>query len=360
MQGGWASSGGYEPGLVRDIHGYLVPWRRLALIDAGDPRILAAGAAFVTMEVLTRTPCEDGVNRFSRQDVVRILHLELRELAQWERAGLVTAREEYGFRELGELRTLRDLRARRISARKIRAALDAMHRSMGMRSALREVSPARGGAKLRFRHQGALLDPLTQQMVFDFEMNGARPELQMRPAGPSEAERRRTVQEMFLQAVRSEEREGTGEAIAIYHAILELRPQHAPTLINLGTIRYNQRDFPDAERLYRRATEADPTYALAFFDLGNVLDELQRLPEATLAYGRAVTLVPQYADAHYNLALALERQGQRRRALRHWLVYSRLDPTGPWSAHARKQARRTLKAEKLSIVSRRGRLVQAG
>ena len=31
-------------------------------------------------------------------------------------------------------------------------------------------------------------------------------------------------------------------------AILEIRPQHAPTLINLGTIQYNRREFEQAGR----------------------------------------------------------------------------------------------------------------
>jgi tetratricopeptide (TPR) repeat protein len=85
---------------------------------------------------------------------------------------------------------------------------------------------------------------------------------------------------------------------------------------------------------------------------------MQRLSDATQAYQRAIALVPHYADAHYNLALAYERQDQKRRALRHWLTYVRLDPSGPWSSHAREQARKILKSEKLSIVSRRGRLVK--
>jgi tetratricopeptide (TPR) repeat protein len=99
---------------------------------------------------------------------------------------------------------------------------------------------------------------------------------------------------------------------------------------------------------------------LAFFDLGNVLDELKRLPDAISAYQRAVVLVPQYADAHYNLALAYERQGHRRRALRHWLMYVRLDPVGPWANHAKAQAKKILSGERLRIVARGGRLVQAG
>jgi len=270
-------------------------------------------------------------------------------------------RESYTFSQLGQVRTLRDLRARRISTRKIRSAMDAMHRLFGVRCTLEETSPEGSGGRLRFRHGGSVVEPLTQQLAFDFASGVSGEPLEL--AGSAAAVHgRRTieVQEMFLQSVRLEENGDIEEAIKSYAAILALRPEHAPTLINLGTIHYNQRDFEQAERLYRQATEADPKYALAFFDLGNVLDEMGRLSEATSAYGRAVALVPHYADAHYNLALAFERQGQRRRALQHWLTYVRLDPVGPWSTHARNQAQRTLKAEKLSIVSRRGRLVQAG
>jgi hypothetical protein len=48
-----------------------------------------------------------------------------------------------------------------------------------------------------------------------------------------------------------------------------------------------------------------------------------------------------------------ERQGHRRRALRHWLTYVRLDPVGPWANHAKAQAKKILSStERLSIVSR--------
>ncbi len=299
----------------------------------------------------------DSVTQYSRQDAIRILHLEARQVVGWERAGLIPEKQGYGFEELGQLRTLRDLGARRISARSIRASLEAMQRVSGLRNALKEASAAGRGSRLRFRHAGGLVDPLTQQMAFDFELE---PGQQLQVVGTAiQVEGRQTaeVQEKFLQAVRMEEDpEKLPRAIEAYQAILAIRPEHAPALINLGTIHYNARSYELAETLYRRATEADPEYALAFFDLGNVLDEMKRLAEATEAYQRAVALVPQYADAHYNLALAYERQGQRRRALGHWLTYVRLDPVGPWSSHAKGQARKILKTEKLSIVSRRGRL----
>jgi tetratricopeptide (TPR) repeat protein len=287
------------------------------------------------------------------------LHLHPRQLVAWERAGLISPSEEYGFEQLGRLRTLRDLRATRISAKNIRASLDAMQRVAGMRNPLMEATAVRRGSRLAFRHGGALLDPMTQQLAFDFETSPTR-QLQVVPAGGTMTPARQAavVQEMFLQAVQMEEDAATVPvAMQMYETILGVRPEHAPSLINLGTIYYNQREFLQAETMYRRATVSDPEYALAFFDLGNVLDEMQRLAEATAAYQKAVALVPQYADAHYNLALAYERQGQRRRALRHWLTYVRLDPVGPWANHAQGQARKILSTEKLSIVSRRGRRV---
>ncbi len=291
---------------------------------------------------------------------MRILHLKISDLAAWERAGLMAQREQYSFDELGQLRTLRELRRRRVSTRRIRAGLDAMQRISGRRDGL--LNAIGSAAGLHFRHAGALLEPVTQQLAFDFEA-GMQRRLETVPQLRGDGLRRRSaeIQALFLRAVRLEEATETlTEAAEVYEAILRLEPAHASALINLGTIEYNRGAFGAAEGLYRRATEADPQYALAFFDLGNVLDEMQRVVEATAAYERAVELVPQYADAHYNLALAYERQGKRRRALRHWLTYVRLDPSGPWSAHARGQAKRTLRAEKLSIVSRRGRLVQAG
>jgi tetratricopeptide (TPR) repeat protein len=310
------------------------------------------------------------VTRYNRQDVVRILHLNARQLMSWERAGIISPKDQYSFEDLSQLRSLRDLQAHaartrtRISARSIRISIEAMQRVAGMKNPLLESSAVRRGSHLAFRLNGVLVDPLTQQMAFDFDATArSRREIvcSVEPGPQTPAQRNAALQEMFLHAVQLEEKAATiPQAASLYEAILALEPAHAPALINLGTIYYNMRQFDLAETLYRRATIADPDYALAFFDLGNVLDEMHHLDEATVAYQKAVALLPQYADAHYNLALAYERQGQKRRALRHWLTYVRLDPVGPWSSHAREQARKILKSEKLSIVSRRGRLVRAG
>jgi hypothetical protein len=73
-----------------------------------------------------------------------------------------------------------------------------------------------------------------------------------------------------------------------------------------------------------------------------------------------VELAPRYGDAHYNLALAFERKGERRAALRHWQAYVKLDKAGPWSDHARAQMRKLLDNEKLSISWRASGYVAPG
>jgi tetratricopeptide (TPR) repeat protein len=277
-------------------------------------------------------------------------------LTAWEQAGLIPANEQYSFEDLAQLRTLRALRATRITAKSIRESVEAMRRAAGMGNPFTESSAVGHGTRLSFRHNGALVDPVTRQLAFDFEA-GTRRQLSIVGSEGPEPD----PQELFQRAVRLEEVPATiSKAADLYRQILAMRPNYAAAAINLGTIHYNQREFTLAEQLYRRATEADPEYALAFFDLGNVLDELKRLPDAIAAYQRAIALVPQYADAHYNLALAYERQGHRRRSLRHWLTYVRLDPVGPWANHAKAQAKSILSSERLSIVSRAGRLVAAG
>jgi tetratricopeptide (TPR) repeat protein len=292
------------------------------------------------------------VTQYSREDVLRILRIRLKQLCSWERSGLVSESATYSFQDLVQLRKLRDLRATRLSVASIRASIHAMRQVSGVANPLLEAGAVRNGKGLAFRLSGAMMEPIARQFVFDFDSQRHSQLAEVSSAASHQAAREARVQGLFFEAVRMEERGKTQDAVAHYESILALDSSHAPACINLGTIQYNQRQFIEAESLYRRATIADPKYALAFFDLGNVLDELQRLPEAIAAYTTAICLVPHYGDAHYNVALAYERTGDRRAALRHWTTYIKLDPIGPWSNHARIQARKILEREKLAIVHR--------
>jgi len=299
------------------------------------------------------------VTSYSRQDVLRILQISSRQLQGWERADLIPQQQSYSFQDLGQLRTLRILREDDVSAASIRHSIVAMKAVAGMANPLLEATLVRTGTRLVFRHLGAMVDPIRRQLLFDFERLDHVGQAD-RPSAVSEPRPLRSpgsgvqhgVQDRFLAAVQAEEGGEKQRAIALYEEILAIDPAYAPAFINLGTIHFHLRQYARAEELYRSATEADPAYVLAFFDLGNVLDELERFDESIAAYRQAVALSPHYADAHYNLALAHERRGERRPALRHWQSYVRLDNHGPWADHARSQIHKLLSREKLSIAWR--------
>jgi tetratricopeptide (TPR) repeat protein len=289
------------------------------------------------------------MHSYRREDVLRILRITRRQLAQWQKAGLAAESEHYSFFDLLQLKKVRDLRGMRVRPAAIRASLQAMLKQVaGMENPLIEASTFSTGTGIAFRHAGTTLEPTTGQFVMDFEP-GERvvpTRVQSIPAATS-------ADELFARGVSMEDDPSSqDEAIASYSKVLELEPGHAAAHINLGTLYYNRQDYRMAEHHYRKAVEADPRYALAYFDLGNVLDETGRAPEAILAYASAIALAPTYADAHYNLALAFEKVHRPRSALKHWKAYILLDRSGPWALHARNQIRRILQNESLKVVYR--------
>jgi len=288
---------------------------------------------------------------YKRADLLRILHITPRQLANWERNGLVTSADSYSFADLLELKKVRDLCAMSVRPATIRQSLDAMRKqAAGVENPLLEAGTWSTKRRVAFRHDGKLLEPIAGQFLMDFaEREKVVTSTSVPTAEPSPREHEAAA--YFARGIALEDDPNTqAEAIVEYHRVLEIEPAHAAAHINLGTLYYNRQDFSLAEKHYREAIAADPRYALAYFDLGNVLDETGRVQEAIQTYKTALQLAPTYADAHYNLALAYEKLREPRKALKHWQAYIKLDTAGPWSVHARSQIKRILQADGLRLV----------
>ncbi len=290
------------------------------------------------------------MNRYAQADLLRILRVTPRQLAAWEKAGLVAAAESYSFFELLQVKKVRDLCARKVRPAVIRQSLEAMLKHVaGMENPLLEAGAFTTGHRIAFRHQGKLVEPIAGQFMFDFSPEqrvvASTPISSRKEAAPSDAA------ELFARGIALEEDPNhQTQAIEMYQQVLELDPEHAAAHINLGTLHYNRQEYALAEKHYRHAIAVDARYALAYFDLGNVLDETGRVAEAIQTYSTALQLAPTYADAHYNLALAYEKIKEPRNALKHWRAYVKLDTVGPWSVHARNQIQRILQADGLKLI----------
>jgi tetratricopeptide (TPR) repeat protein len=292
---------------------------------------------------------------YSRRQLTRLLHLTPRQLARWEKRGLLPRQQRYGWLDLIRARALRQLEAAAIRPAAVaRSLASARQRLPELDDSLSSARLGMFAGRVELRCQGVYMDALSGQLRFGFEQADAgRAMPSPDPPPTAHQQRRQEAEQWFAFGLSLEgEAELREQAAAAYTRCLDLESTFVSAHINLGTLRYHQRDFASAERCYRNALALDPNYALAHFNLGNVLDETGRLDLAVTAYAEAVRLVPNYADAHYNLALAYQRLGQPRRAVPHWRIYLGLDKQSAWATHARTQLRQALAHDPLQVVAR--------
>jgi len=209
---------------------------------------------------------------------------------------------------------------------------------------LSELRIVSDGRKIAVHVAGQKMEAISGQILFDFEA-AAVGALASFPERKNSATRLRESEAWFQRGLELEETGAPVEqAIEAYQKVLELNPEAAGALVNLGTIFYRQHRFMEAETYYRDAIEADPNYPLAQFNLGNLYDEQGRLNDAFHHYKKALELNPNYADAHFNLALLCERTGDNLKAVHHWKTYLKLDSSGQWAEIARRQLDRLRQA----------------
>src|SRR5580704_128118 len=150
------------------------------------------------------------------------------------------------------------------------------------------------------------------------------------------------------------------EAERQYRHILNLAPNHADSLHNLGLIALQRGDATAAVELFDKAIKINGTvaeyhynaalawralnrsdhvathleraialrgdYALAHLNLGNVRREQGRLADAAACYERAIALGPNLAVARFNLANVLSEQGRPDAAVAQYDQVLAIDP----------------------------------
>src|SRR5215813_11433247 len=129
-------------------------------------------------------------------------------MQSWERAGLISTLETYGFADLLQIKKLRDLRAKRVRSEAILKSLEDLRLAAGMTNPLVEASLMKTGKRVAFKHHGRAVE-VTGQFLLDFSV--AEPTITIvdratassapakTPAGGD------TLQELFARGVSLEE-----------------------------------------------------------------------------------------------------------------------------------------------------------
>jgi tetratricopeptide (TPR) repeat protein len=275
-------------------------------------------------------------DRFSPEEVQRILGLTGKQLDYWDRLRLVSPRRElgnrsYDFGDLIGLRTVKQLVDEGVPANRLRRALAALREKLAqVHAPLAELRVLSDGKDIVVERDGARLEPLSGQFVLNFETRELDERVRVM-AG-------RNADEWLATALEYEaEGKNRAEAIDAYDRALCIDPQRPEVLINCGTLHYEDGNLEKASEYFRRALALDAENALAHFNLGSVMEELGELEAARQHLRQAVRLDPNYPDAHYNLAFVCEKLGAHAEARQHWEAYVRLDPAGPWCNYARQR-----------------------
>ncbi|NLY92485.1 MAG: tetratricopeptide repeat protein [Myxococcales bacterium] len=281
---------------------------------------------------------------YSIGEVAKLFDLSVGRLRYWDRTGFLSpsathgSRRYYNFQDLVGIRAAKGLIERGVKLTEVRRALEALRDSLPrVIRPLSELRVVAEGSRVVIRDRGAKYEPITGQLLIDFEVNGIADDVVKKLRVEPRSRDRASAYEFYLEGCRLDEDEATFDrAEAAYKRALELDPSLANAVTNLGNLAYRRGRSEEARAYYTRALEIDPDQPEALYNLGFLALELGNAERAVELFERAIASDPSFADAHFNLALAHEELGDPRSAKRHWREYLSLEPTGAWAEIARR------------------------
>jgi DNA-binding transcriptional MerR regulator len=289
----------------------------------------------------SREPVSD---MFTGSEVVKLLAISTGRLRALDRAGIVSpsgrrrGRRAYTFGDIIALRAARDLLSRKVRLRDVARSIEKIRTTLPkVTRPLAELRIVSDGQRVVVKSSVGAFEPLTGQMVLDFDVKDLRDDVVrvLRPIVGKE--RARSAYELYIRASQLDEDPTTiDEAEALYRRALEIDPWLAIAYTNLGNICFRKSDELQAETLYRKALDIDSSQPEAQYNLGYLMLENGRAAEAIGFFKGAIRSDPRFADAYFNLAMAYEQVGEPSKAHPCWRKYLEIEPTGTWAEIARK------------------------
>jgi tetratricopeptide (TPR) repeat protein len=315
---------------------------------------VAFGAAPIALEKVVTTSnaspiesareCEPVTDLFTQREVAKLLSVSEGRLRSLDKASVVSPsgrkgrKRAYTFQDLIALRATRELLTNKVRLREVARIIGVLRATLPrVTRPLQELRIIGDGRRVIVRAEDGTFEPLTGQMVLDFQVQSLHEDV-VRVLRPSSAasSRSRTAYDLYVQASALDEDSATYDhAEELYGRAIRLDPCLAIAYTNLGNIRFRRGDEAGAERLYRQALAIDPAQPEAHYNLGYMMLDRGDAKNATAYFQHAIERDPRFADAHFNLAMAWEQMNDRQRARAHWEKYLELEPSGTWADIAR-------------------------
>ena len=116
------------------------------------------------------------------------------------------------------------------------------------------------------------------------------------------------------------------QSIEAYEKVVEVDPEFAGGLYNLGNLYYEMKRFDRAAAYFRKVIALKPDFAEAYFNLGNLNYDTGKYESAMLNFERVIALKPEFAEAHYQMGNACYGLREYDRAAAHFETAIRLRP----------------------------------
>ena len=134
------------------------------------------------------------------------------------------------------------------------------------------------------------------------------------------------LEEKYVLAVKSQERNELNIAIKLYNEILSIDPNHINTHINLGSILINLGEFNKAKKFIERIIGIDPENIYLNNNLGVALNALGEHQQAAKFLETAIKIDPSYVDANCNIGIAFKGLGNYQKAISYYKKAINLNP----------------------------------
>jgi predicted O-linked N-acetylglucosamine transferase (SPINDLY family) len=137
-----------------------------------------------------------------------------------------------------------------------------------------------------------------------------------------------------------QEADEVDEAETVLRQALAVEPNHLNGLNNLGMVLYRLFRFKEAQETLEQALALNPDFPAALINYGNVLRDQNKIDEAEAAYQKAIALAPYTVIAHMNLGV----------------LYSERKPKRPMEAEAALKRALELDADHVETLVKLGEL----